>query len=251
MAVSIRPVPPSTIGPGGIRAGPGSTGRAAGRHRQAGRADLSRGVHDNGRRSRFATPGGGRSGLHPRSDGRSPVDGRAGGTGRDRGRGLSAADRGGGRDGPRRDGLGRAEAPPAEAKVTIEPRSARPWDFGEDIVPILTRLGCNTGACHGRLEGQNGFHLSLFGYDPAGDYPALARDAGQRRLSRLAPDQSLFLVKATGHGPARRRSPDCRSARRSIRSLLAWVRDGAPEHRGKTHGAVASVASSPAGRPAG
>ncbi len=141
---------------------------------------------------------------------------------------------------------GTGEAPPAEAKVTIEPRSARPWDFGEDIVPILTRLGCNTGACHGRLEGQNGFHLSLFGYDPAGDYPAVARDAGQRRLSRLAPDQSLFLLKATG------RVPHVGGPRTTIGSpeyqvLLAWVRDGAPEHRGKTHGAVESVSIEPAG----
>src|SRR6185312_3848891 len=71
---------------------------------------------------------------------------------------------------------GASDAPPAAAKVTIEPRSSRPWDFGEDIVPILTRMGCNTGNCHGRLEGQNGFHLSLFGYDPAGDFPAVARD---------------------------------------------------------------------------
>ena len=68
-------------------------------------------------------------------------------------------------------------------------------------MPILTRLGCNTGACHGKADGQNGFHLSLFGYDPAGDFQALARDAGQRRLSRLAPDESLFLAKATGRVP--------------------------------------------------
>jgi hypothetical protein len=141
-------------------------------------------------------------------------------------------------------GTGTGEAPPAEAKVTIEPREARPWDFGEDIVPILTRLGCNTGACHGRLEGQNGFHLSLFGYDPAGDYPAVARDAGQRRLSRLAPDQSLFLLKATG------RVPHVGGPRMAVGSpehqvLLAWARDGAPEHRGKSHGIVESVAIEP------
>ncbi len=143
-------------------------------------------------------------------------------------------------------GTGAGEAPAAEATVTIEPRSARPWDFGEDIVPILTRLGCNTGACHGRLEGQNGFHLSLFGYDPAGDYQAVVRDAGQRRLSPMSPEESLFLVKASG------RAPHVGGRRLAIGSpeyqiLLAWVRDGAPEHRGKTHGAVASVSIEPAG----
>ena len=44
-------------------------------------------------------------------------------------------------------------------------------------MPILTRAGCNTGGCHGKADGQNGFHLSLFGYDPEGDYQALTRDA--------------------------------------------------------------------------
>ena len=90
------------------------------------------------------------------------------------------------------------EGQTATAKITLEPRSSRSWDFAEDIVPILTRLGCNTGSCHGKADGQNGFHLSLFGYDPAGDFQALARDGGQRRLSRLVPEESLFLAKATG-----------------------------------------------------
>ncbi len=126
---------------------------------------------------------------------------------------------------------GASDAPAAEAKVTIAPRASRSWDFGEDIVPILTRMGCNTGSCHGRLEGQNGFHLSLFGYDPAGDYQAVARDAGQRRLSPMSPEESLFLVKASG------RTPHVGGPRLAIGSpeyqtMLAWVRDGAPEHRG-------------------
>ena len=82
---------------------------------------------------------------------------------------------------------GASNAPAAEAKVTIAARASRSWDFGEDIVPILTRMGCNTGSCHGRLEGQNGFHLSLFGYDPAGDYKAVVRDAGQRGSRRCRP----------------------------------------------------------------
>ncbi len=46
----------------------------------------------------------------------------------------------------------------------------RSWNFAEDVEPHLTRLGCNAGGCHGRLDGQNGFHLSLFGYDAEGDY---------------------------------------------------------------------------------
>jgi Protein of unknown function (DUF1553)/Protein of unknown function (DUF1549) len=132
----------------------------------------------------------------------------------------------------------------AQAQITIGPQADRSWDFAEDIVPIFTRLGCNTGGCHGKADGQNGFHLSLFGYDRAGDFQALARDAGQRRLSRLVPEESLFLAKLTGtvpHGGGRRlltSSPE-------YQTLLAWVRDGARERRGKSHGAVVKVSVEP------
>ena len=102
-----------------------------------------------------------------------------------------------------------SDAPAAEAKVTIEPRSARTWDFAEDIVPDLHPAGLQYRArATARLDGQNGFHLSLFGYDPAGDYQAVARDGGQRRLSRLAPEESLFLGQGDRPGPARRRPSD-------------------------------------------
>jgi Protein of unknown function (DUF1553)/Protein of unknown function (DUF1549) len=140
------------------------------------------------------------------------------------------------------------EGQSATSRITLESGSARSWEFAEDIVPIFTRLGCNTGACHGKADGQNGFHLSLFGYDRAGDFRALARDGGQRRLSRLVPEQSLLLAKATGtvpHGGGRRLtvgSPE-------YRTLLAWVRDGAPERRGKPHGAIARVSVEPAAVP--
>ena len=108
----------------------------------------------------------------------------------------------------------------------------RAWDFAEDVVPILTRAGCNTGGCHGRADGQNGFHLSLFGYDPEGDYQALTRDAGGRRLVAIRPEQSLFLAKATGRIAARRRA--------AVHGRLARVPDapgldqgGRPERRGQ------------------
>ncbi len=136
------------------------------------------------------------------------------------------------------------EGQTCSAKVKIEPRSSRPWDFGHDIMPILSRLGCNTGGCHGRASGQNGFHLSIFGYDSEGDFLALARDAGQRRLSKLAPKDSLFLAKATGriaHGGGLRLkvgSPE-------YQTLLAWVSDGAPQTRGKAHGALVKLAVEP------
>lgn len=129
--------------------------------------------------------------------------------------------------------------------VTVADPSTRSWDFGADIVPILTRSGCNTGGCHGRADGQNGFHLSLFGYDPAGDYLALARESGGRRLSRLDPEHSLFLGKATGllpHGGG----PRVRIGSDEHKTLLSWARAGAPESSGKTHGAIVSLAVEPA-----
>ena len=132
------------------------------------------------------------------------------------------------------------EGQTCSAKVKIEPRSTRPWDFGHDIMPILSRLGCNTGGCHGRASGQNGFHLSIFGYDAEGDFLALARDAGQRRLSKLAPKDSLFLAKATGriaHGGGSRLKPGSPE----YQTLLAWVSDGAPQTRGKAHGALVKL----------
>ena len=72
----------------------------------------------------------------------------------------------------------------AEATLTVAPREPRAWDFAADVVPILTRQGCNAGGCHGKADGQNGFHLSLFGYDPEGDYRQLTRDDGGRRRGR-------------------------------------------------------------------
>src|SRR5262249_38181876 len=91
---------------------------------------------------------------------------------------------------------------------TIEPRTTRTWDFGGDIVPILTRLGCNTGACHGRLEGQNGFHLLLFGYDPASDYQAGARGGRPRPPAKPSPPGGPLPGQGDRPGPARWRGPD-------------------------------------------
>ena len=111
-------------------------------------------------------------------------------------------------------------------------------------MPILTRLGCNTGGCHGRPTGQNGFHLSLFGYDPAGDFQALARDAGQRRLSRLAPERACSWPRRPAGSP-HGGGPRLKVGSPEYQTLLAWVRDGAPEARGKAHGAVVKLTVEP------
>ena len=73
-----------------------------------------------------------------------------------------------------------------------------PMSFKHDIMPVLTKAGCNTGACHGSARGRDGFHLSLFGYDADGDYDRITREMGARRVNLAIPEESLLLLKATG-----------------------------------------------------
>src|ERR1700752_4681366 len=70
-----------------------------------------------------------------------------------------------------------------------------------DVTAVFSRLGCNGGACHGAVKGQNGFCLSLFGADPALDHERLTREFGGRRLNFQAPEASLLVLKATGRIP--------------------------------------------------
>src|SRR5262249_2352992 len=82
--------------------------------------------------------------------------------------------------------------PPA---VTAE--SARPVSFRNEVMAVLSRGRCNSGPCHGNLNGKGGFKLSLRGQGPEFDYAALTRDALGRRLDRLRPRESLVLAKPT------------------------------------------------------
>ena len=77
----------------------------------------------------------------------------------------------------------------------------RPATFERDIQPLLTRAGCNAGACHGKARGQNGFALSLLGFDPDFDYDAIVKEARGRRLFPANPEQSLLLLKSSGEVP--------------------------------------------------
>src|SRR2546421_12787739 len=73
-----------------------------------------------------------------------------------------------------------------------------PVDFRPDVIATLSRAGCNAGACHGSPQGKNGFRLSLRGHDADLDLHTLTRDAMGRRVDRHHPENSLFLLKATG-----------------------------------------------------
>jgi hypothetical protein len=71
--------------------------------------------------------------------------------------------------------------------------------FRNDVLAVLTRSGCNTGKCHGAASGKDGFRLSLFGYDPAGDHYRITRELAGRRINLAAPEKSLLINKALGN----------------------------------------------------
>ncbi len=98
-------------------------------------------------------------------------------------------------------------------------------DFERDVQPILTRFGCNAGACHGKSRGQNGFQLSLLGFDPQFDHDALTREARGRRIFLPEPSRSLFLQKPTGeipHGGGKRIEKNSEA----YQILLSWIEQG-------------------------
>jgi len=103
----------------------------------------------------------------------------------------------------------------------------RPVDFATEIEPLMSRFGCNAGGCHGKASGQNGFKLSLFGFDTAYDYNALVAEARGRRVMVSAPERSLLLLKGTAavpHGGGRRIEPGSEP----YRLILSWIQAGAP-----------------------
>jgi hypothetical protein len=116
------------------------------------------------------------------------------------------------------------------ARIRVQVGAAdaeRPLHFANDIVPLLTRHGCNAGGCHGKASGQNGFKLSLFGFDPAFDYHAIVNEAHGRRLFPAAPQHSLLLLKGAGlvaHGGGKRLLADGEA----YQTILRWIRQGTP-----------------------
>jgi hypothetical protein len=86
--------------------------------------------------------------------------------------------------------------------VAVQGMQSKPAvSFVNDVQPVLSKLGCNAGTCHGAQAGKNGFKLSLRGYDPIYDYRALTDDLEGRRFNRAAPERSLMLMKPDGAVP--------------------------------------------------
>ena len=105
--------------------------------------------------------------------------------------------------------------------------SRQPIHFVNDVVPLLSRLGSNSGGCHGKASGQNGFKLSVFAFDPVADYESIVRESRGRRLFPAAPAQSLLLRKVSGQA-AHGGGPRISQGSLDHELLLNWVRQGAP-----------------------
>jgi len=101
------------------------------------------------------------------------------------------------------------------------------WSFRNDVVPVLTKAGCNQGACHGALAGKNGFKLTLRGYDPDVDYDTLTRQSIGRRINLSDPEHSLMLMKPSMHIP---HGGGLRLDAKSLeyRVIAEWIGAGTP-----------------------
>ena len=109
--------------------------------------------------------------------------------------------------------------------VTVESADVPAVRFVRDIMPILSKVGCNAGTCHGSAKGKNGFKLSLRGYDPDYDYHALIDDISGRRFNRVVVDDSLMLLKPTAEVPHEGRQA-IKPGSREHQLLRQWISEG-------------------------
>lgn len=122
----------------------------------------------------------------------------------------------------------------------------RSMNFKNQIVPVFTKLGCNSGGCHGKASGQNGFKLSLLGFYPEDDYEFLVKESRGRRIFPPAPDKSLLLTKPIGaspHGGGKRMEKDSYE----YRMIRRWIEKGMP-YGLDSDPVVTSIQCYPAGR---
>src|SRR5205085_3902029 len=121
-----------------------------------------------------------------------------------------------------------ADGVKSTARVTVRDFGAPfAWSFRNNVIPVLTKAGCNQGACHGALAGKNGFKLTLRGYDPEADYDTLTRQSMARRVSLAEHAASLILAKpsfAIPHGGGKRFANDSLE----YRVIQEWITAGAP-----------------------
>ena len=120
----------------------------------------------------------------------------------------------------------------ASTKVRVSGINKKPeWEFRRHVLPVLSKAGCNTGACHGALAGKGGFKLSLRGYDPEGDYFAITRSARGRRIELADPGRSLFLAKPTAALP-HKGGLKLEAESTDYNILAEWIQAGVPAPNG-------------------
>lgn len=120
---------------------------------------------------------------------------------------------------------GRTISVPVEVK---DAQKDRPISFKLDVMPVFSKASCNMGSCHGAARGKDGFRLSLYGFDPDGDYHRITREQLGRRINLAVPEESLLLTKATGmvaHSGGQRFTDESDL----YRTVLRWLETGAPQ----------------------
>jgi hypothetical protein len=144
---------------------------------------------------------------------------------------------------PVADGKTQLDVDYAGLKVTlpVTVKSAKvdpPISFKLDVMPVFMKAGCNVGSCHGSARGKDGFRLSLFGFDPDGDYQRLTRELSGRRINLAIPEESLLIQKALGkvpHTGGKRFEAGCEM----YQTLMRWLNVGAPADPGEVPKVVA------------
>ena len=137
-----------------------------------------------------------------------------------------------------------ALAMPGRAEELSPPQTQPALSFVNDVMPILTKAGCNAGACHAKAGmGQRGFRLSLLGFEPTEDYEHIVKEGKGRRVFAVAPEQSLLLLKASNtvpHGGGKKIDPNSAA----YRTLVAWISQGMSEGK-ETDAKLASIEVQP------
>jgi mono/diheme cytochrome c family protein len=121
------------------------------------------------------------------------------------------------------------------SEVAVKVKDAakeRPISFQLDVMPVLTAAGCNTGSCHGSARGQDGFHLSLYGFDPKGDHFRLTSEMAGRRINLAIPEDSLLITKAIGAVP-HTGGKLFESGTPFHETLVRWIKSGAEYDKGE------------------
>ncbi|MBN8459229.1 MAG: PSD1 domain-containing protein [Verrucomicrobia bacterium] len=132
-----------------------------------------------------------------------------------------------------------------EVPVTVKDATKpRPVSFQLDVMPVLTAAGCNTGSCHGSARGQDGFMLSIYAYDPKGDFERLTTQIPGRRINLAVPEDSLLLTKAIGAVP-HTGGALMKKDSRFYETLRTWIADGARYDQGEIPQATAITIEPP------